>query len=107
MTERANDNLGPFSLGADKWPGLSKLIEECGEVLQIAGKLIATGGRSDHWSGLDLVAELEKEIGDLEAAAMFFVEMNPQLDAVAIANRVNAKVDLFKEWHGRERPTYA
>lgn len=29
-----------FSIGSKRWPGISKLIEECGEVLQIAGKLM-------------------------------------------------------------------
>lgn len=31
---------GDFSIGGTLWPGLSKLIEECGEVLQVGGKLI-------------------------------------------------------------------
>lgn len=35
---------GSFSLGSRTWPGLSKLVEECGEVLQIAGKIMGTGG---------------------------------------------------------------
>jgi hypothetical protein len=31
-----------FSIGGKKWPGLSKLIEECGEVMQIAGNRVSS-----------------------------------------------------------------
>jgi hypothetical protein len=99
--ERANDNEGPFSIGQNLWPGISKLIEECGEVIQIAGKLIATGGRTDHWSGLDLGVELEKEIGDLGAAIGFVIRHNPQLNPERIYDRTTAKEALFDEWHGK------
>lgn len=102
MSEPANDNAGPFSIGSDTWPGLSKLIEECGEVLQVAGKLIATGGSVDHWSGLDLDCEMEKELGDALAAIDFFVECNRlRLRNHVIDARRDEKYHLFEEWHGR------
>jgi NTP pyrophosphatase (non-canonical NTP hydrolase) len=97
---RANDNEGPFSIGQNVWPGISKLIEECGEVLQIAGKLIATGGRTDHWSGLDLRAELQDELADLAAASLFVAERNA-LDRGHMDDRITDKLALFNEWHGR------
>lgn len=33
----------PFSIGATVWPGLSKLIEEAGEVVQVS----ASGGQDE------------------------------------------------------------
>lgn len=99
---RANDNEGPFSIGQTEcWPGIAKLNEECGELIQIIGKLIATGGRTDHWSGLDLKKELEDEIADVRAA-MWFVLSHNDLDSLRIGQRVRQKGDLFNEWHGRE-----
>lgn len=98
----ANDNEGPFSIGSDTWPGISKLIEECGEVVQIAGKLIATGGRTDHWSGLDLGCELETEIGDLLGAIDFVRQHNGHLIRNhVIEARRDEKRQLFDDWHGR------
>lgn len=101
-TPRANDNEGPFSIGSDNWPGLSKLIEECGEVLQVAGKLVATGGRTDHWSGHQLDQDLADELGDLQAAIDFAMYANAdRLDTARLCARRLAKLRLFLQWHGR------
>ena len=97
----ANDNAGPFSLGqVEQWPGLAKLVEECGEVLQIAGKLIATGGDTSHWSGLDLGDCLTEELGDVLASALFVIE-NSDISEQAVWDRVLAKTALYEEWHGQ------
>lgn len=102
---RANDNEGPFSFGSDLWPGLSKLGEECGEVVQVVMKLIATGGRVDHWSGVDLGVRLEEELGDLRAAIDFVLQHNrTRLDLHAIQRRTVEKRALFVEWHGKPPP---
>jgi hypothetical protein len=37
----------PFAIGSDAWPGTSKLLEEQGELVQVLGKLMATGGHED------------------------------------------------------------
>lgn len=37
---------GLFFIGAERWSGVSKLIEETGELLQVAGKLMANGEAS-------------------------------------------------------------
>ena len=96
----ANDDAGPFSIGQNVWPGLAKLAEECGEVVQIIAKLIATGGRTDHWSGLDLRVELENEMADVRAALAFVAAHNPDLDVDRINGRVARKTALFVQWHG-------
>lgn len=88
---------GAFSIGGTLWPGLSKLIEECGEVLQIAGKLIGSEGKTDHWSG-DLRPMLIEELGDLAAAMEFFATING-LDIDALDARREKKLDMFERWH--------
>lgn len=99
-TPEPNDDAGPFSIGSDVWPGLAKLAEECGEVIQIIGKLIATGGKFHHWSELNLYEELEKELADVQAACVFVVQENPILDSGQIGLRIVHKLAVFREWHG-------
>lgn len=95
----ANDESA-FGFGSEVWPGLAKLAEECGEVIQIIGKLIATGGRTGHWSGLDLKIELEDEMADVRAALCFVWENN-DVDVPRMVDRISRKLQLFEEWHGR------
>lgn len=105
---------GDFSIGGALWPGLSKLIEECGEAAELlpelilaktiaalqvtSGKLIGSEGRVDHWSG-DLRKRFVEEIGDLRAAITFFVHHNLLDDFPAMEDRTDAKVALFEQWH--------
>lgn len=92
-----NPQLG-FSIGSTVCPGLSKLIEECGEVLQVAGKLIATGGTPNHWDGTDLHQEMQDELADLQAAIVFFGSRNG-IDFGRFSERTEAKLELYKKWH--------
>ncbi len=87
-----------FFIGAQKWAGLSKLIEEAGEVVQVCGKLIANSGRAEHWDGTNLKTRLESELGDL-LAAIDFVQMHARLSAAAIQTRRDEKFELFQKWH--------
>lgn len=65
-----------FAIGDQDWPGISKLIEECGEVVQVCGKLMGTRGEHEHWDGSDLKVRLEEEIADLIAAVEFVCDKN-------------------------------
>jgi len=89
---------GDFSIGSKIWPGVSKLIEECGEVQQVCGKLMGTGGEVDHWDGTNLRQRLEEELADMFAAARFVAFRNG-LDAKAIQERCAEKLALFTKWH--------
>lgn len=89
---------GDFSIGSEVWPGTSKLLEEMGELQQVLGKLIAVAGSTEHWDG-DLRPRLIEELGDVSAAIGFFMEQNFVGDEVAIANRIVAKLLLFRKWH--------
>lgn len=88
-----------FAFGDPRWPGIAKLTEECGEVLQVVGKLMMTHGDRAHWSG-DLRAMLLDEVADLEAAIVFFTRHNLTfLESKAMARRVTEKVMKFEAWH--------
>jgi NTP pyrophosphatase (non-canonical NTP hydrolase) len=89
---------GDFSIGSDFWPGISKLVEEAGEVLQVCGKLIASRGIAEHWDGTNLRELLQNEIADVIAACAFVVDKNG-LDQGAIEARVKAKLERFERWH--------
>lgn len=93
---------GDYSLGSDKWAGLSKLIEEMGEVQQVAGKLIATNGEPDHWDGSDLRQRLTGELADLAAAIIFFTEANG-LDTAQFHERRAKKCKTFGVWHQEQK----
>jgi hypothetical protein len=93
----------PFSIGAAVWPGVSKLIEEAGEVQQVCGKLLGTGGTRMHWDGSDLRVRLEEELSDLAAAGEFVIETNG-LDRTRISKRAKEKLALFRKWHEDQVP---
>lgn len=87
-----------FAIGDDEWPGISKLVEETGEVLQVCGKLIGSGGKAEHWDGSQLKEMLEEEIADMVAAARF-VTVHCELDGNAIQRRIIQKLARFNQWH--------
>lgn len=94
----STDNGKPYSIGSDHWTGLSKLIEEAGEVLQVAGKILGTGGEAEHWDGTNLRSRLEEELADLTAAITFVARHN-DLDEASMQKRADAKLARFAEWH--------
>jgi hypothetical protein len=51
-----------FAIGDKEWPGISKLVEEAGEVGQVCGKLIGSGGETAHFDGSNLRARLSEEL---------------------------------------------
>lgn len=88
----------PFCIGSRTWGGLSKLIEECGEVQQVAGKIIGAQGEVMHFDGSNLRVRLQSELGDLLAAIQFVATMN-DLDWSAITEQQKSKLTLFLRWH--------
>ena len=93
---------GDFSIGSSHWPGLSKLIEEMGELNQVIGRIIAVAGETKHWDDPDLKLSLEREMADVKAA-INFVTMQNCLDKEAIDARMQRKLALFAEWQ-EQRP---
>lgn len=93
-------DLGPADL-----PGLSKLVEECGEVMltlgklvRILGKLVQTRGAFEYWGGVDLKAELEDELGDVYAGILFAL-IHWGLDRERVEKRATEKLAKYKNWH--------
>lgn len=90
----------PFAIGSAVWPGTSKTVEECGELLQVLGKLMATGGATTHFSGLDLMQGFMEESADVLAAVEFMVTHT--LDGAQqafVQGRREVKGLLFERWH--------
>lgn len=99
---RVTAGPGAFSIGSPVVNGLSKLIEEAGEVIQVAGKVIALGGLGDHYDGSNLDERLHEELGDLLAAIDFVIVKN-RLDKGAIEARRIGKRARFEEWNADAR----
>ena len=94
--------MSAFAIGADRWPGISKLMEETAEVVQVCSKLLATYGDVMHWDGSNLRDRLEEELGDALAAIDFVLMLCP-LDAQRVMERRASKLKLFQQWHREQR----
>jgi NTP pyrophosphatase (non-canonical NTP hydrolase) len=100
------DKNGPYGIGTETWPGLAKLMEECGEVIQVLAKLVATGSLDHTWTETDgtprgwgdLSDALHEELGDLHAALDFFVAKNDEVDFYKVQDRSNQKFATFCRW---------
>ena len=94
---------GDYSIGSDIWNGLSKVIEETGELNQVCGKVIGSGGDPAHWPG-DMRAKFVEEIADVQAALKFFVIANlTEEEQELIVKRRKKKFARFCEWDKAER----
>jgi len=83
------------------WPGIAKLMEEAGEVVQVCAKLVMTDGSSDHWDGSKLDARLADELGDLLAAINFVLAHCPQIDVARVMRQSESKLARFEAWHAK------
>lgn len=97
--------------------GLSKLVEEIGELGQVAGKMLqypalmhdvqvmanvsGEGGFAKHPDGTNLRLRLQEELADVMAAARF-VMVKLDLDVTAVFQRQCAKESLFNQWDKNE-----
>lgn len=78
--------------------GLVKLVEECGELIQIASKKMARMDTNEHWDGAGSISErMEDEAGDVLAAIQIVAE-NFGLNPDKLAERQKRKYELFREW---------
>lgn len=89
-----------FAIGDKEWPGVSKLVEETGELQQVLGKLMGSRGDIDHWSG-NLRDKLHEELGDVLAACRFLID-HCDLDERTILNQFSTKYQVFTQWHVAE-----
>lgn len=81
------------------YDGLTKLIEECGELTQIAAKKQAYFDTDEHPDGKgSMKKRLEEEIADVMAACALVVD-TLNLDEPAILERISVKLERFLTWH--------
>lgn len=103
MLSKERNDGGPYNFNDPTWPGLSKLIEECGEVITIAAKLIATNGGAEHWAEESLYTRLEEEMGDALAAIDFVITHNAHRVSRERVNEREAKKWMwYRQWHAGE-----
>lgn len=78
--------------------GLAKLIEECGELIQVAGKKLAYFHTDMHPDGAGSLKErLGDEMADV-SAAIIFVAQQLDLDVDRIELRADKKLKLYETW---------
>lgn len=94
-----------FAIGDQEWPGISKLVEELGELGQVCGKLMGTGGKIEHWDGEgNLDRRLLNEMADVAAAIEFVLKRNLTMyDLHTFHGRREQKLALFDQWHAKGR----
>lgn len=80
--------------------GLVKLVEELGELAQVAAKKLAYMNTDLHPDGKSLKARMEEEMADVVAACIF-VRGKFDLDEGIMNDRIAKKLALFEEWHAR------
>jgi len=79
--------------------GLAKLVEECGELIQVAAKKMAFMHTDKHPDGNgSLKNRMEEEAGDV-LAAIIFVKENFGLSEANIELRTGEKLAKFRAWH--------
>lgn len=79
--------------------GLTKLIEECGELVQIAAKKQAYFDTDTHPDGKgSMKKRLEEEMADVIAACVLVAE-NFGLNQDFLEQRALKKLELFRSWH--------
>lgn len=82
--------------------GLTKLMEECGEAIQIAAKMIAYPNTDQHPDGAgSMRARLTNELGDV-TAAISFVVAKLGLDLDALTDRAQFKLNSYAKWDQEE-----
>lgn len=80
--------------------GLVKLLEELGELGQVAAKKLAYMQTDMHPDGKSLKARMEEEMADVIAACLFVTDKF-DLDENIMNERTIRKLELFNEWHAR------
>jgi len=106
---------GDYCIGSRNWPGMAKVIEECGELMQVMGKIMSGGGSTEYWDGTNLRLKLLEELADVNAALLFFGVINnipygtggaPEMGGMNeyewYNERKTYKYLKFMEWHQKQ-----
>jgi hypothetical protein len=94
----------PFAIGARIWPGLGKLVEEAGETLQVAGKIMAFPKEEHPDRKGPLGDRLALELGDLSAVIDYVtLRCLTTKQAKMYTEQRRMKYERFQAWHKEER----
>ena len=77
--------------------GISKLVEETGELSEILGKISAAGFGISPYTGINLTERLQEELADVLASIDFLIEKN-NLNDDEIQKRRRMKYCKFVKW---------
>jgi len=78
--------------------GLTKLMEECGELITICAKKLAYVDTDYHPDGTVSMADrMEEELADVMAAS-HFVMQKFNLDVDRVMERAQKKIQRYNEW---------
>ena len=95
-----------FAFGDKEWPGLAKLNEESGELVQVIGKLMMTHGDRRYWENVDLRKRLIEEMADQAAAIGFVIDhVLTSEEGKTLTARMMEKRALFEKWHEEKDTT--
>lgn len=86
------------NLAPDELERLAILAEECGEVVQIIGKILRHGRYSTHPNGGDTNSILlHKELGDIQAV-MRLMRAAGELDMVKVYDNIGPKLEKLEKY---------
>ena len=91
-----------FEIGSKEFAGVFKLQEECAELSVVLAKLV-TVNAGEYWEGRDLEAELVEELGDVLAAAEYFLVNTTGKISKGVFKRKKSKLRTFLRWHNEEQ----
>lgn len=99
------DRLPDFAVGSSVRPGLAKLVEETGELGEMAGKVMAFP-HEPHPSGRDVIAEFVTEAGDVLGTLRYIASANADISVGDIERAAERRLQTLLEWHIKERSAH-
>jgi hypothetical protein len=113
----ASEPPGPYGIGSETWPGLSRLAADAAQVVRVACTIMGNGGDTLHEAETAGLREsLQEELGDLRAAIDYVIGKNA-LDWDAVNRRRDRRRSLYergtddrahaRDQHARSRPGLA
>jgi hypothetical protein len=101
----ASDPPGPYSIGSDTWPGLSRLAADAAQVVRVAWTIMGNCGDTQPEAEAEtngLRESLQEELGDLRAAIDYVIGKNA-LDWDAVNRRRDRKRSLYERGADEDR----
>ena len=102
----ASELPGPYGIGSDTWPGLSRLAADAAQIVRVACTIMGNGGDTrPEAETAGLRESLQEELGDLRAAIDYVIGKNA-LDWDAVNRRRDRRRSLYERGtdDGRAQP---